>query len=655
MPLFKHVRFTLRSTLVTAVVLATSLGIALTVGVIGLPAYTKAKTAIRNLWSDVAKEVSLTASEQIVNYFQKAPISMRMIEGLVEEESLNATDMETILDICYRSLKENRPFVTVYYTKPDGSFYGVFKMGNEYVASHRTINSQGKTVIKNYTIGPDNLWKLKNEEMGDYDPRKRPFWKTATENPDGAWTDPYKFQTTQQTGYSYVLGQKIKGNVVGYWTVDFQLDTLSNYLKSLHVGKKGTIYIIADNKAVIAASAAIKDADQIINWASKSGFINIKNKIVYVNRFSKESKIPWTLITIIHEYDYLRPIRNSAFHSLLLGMIPCILFLFLAGYFFGKMSRRLIEIAKDMDHAGNLSIELKDDIPHSRIREIHMMNHSLHKMQIGLYSFSKYAPLDLIKKLIFSGHAAQLGCEKKEISVLFTDLVQFTTFAEQNNPNQITQVLGDFFQTATQEIHKEKGIIDKFMGDAVMALWGTPDPLPNHPLAACRTALALKKIAALKPNMKFKIGINTGSAMVGNFGSDARMDYTAIGDMVNTAARLEKMNKIYETQILIGPATAEAVQETFLIRPIDFVVPQGKTQSILIYELIDDKKDPIALQAIAAYKAGLDFYRNRQFAQAIPQFEKANTLFGGRDHPCAFLIERCNAYQKNPPPPSWMV
>lgn len=654
MGFFRQITFTLRFTLVVAVVLATSLGIALTIGVMGLPAYGKAKLAVRNLWKDLAKQAATAATEQIINYFQKAPISLRMIQGLVEEGNLDATDLETILDICYRSIKENSSFINVYYAQLDGTFYGVFKIGDDFLGSHRKIGPDGKTVVRNYHIGPKTDWVLTNEEISDYDPRKRPFWQTASAHPDGGWTEPYKFLLIAKTGYSYTLSQKVKGQLNGYWIADFYIDNLSTYLQSLNVGKEGIVYIVGNDGTVIAESipeikGSQRQADEQRAWANfirsneQNGFLTVRHRIMYANRFPQKSQIPWNLITSIHEDDFLLPVREGALRSFVYGLIPCLFFLCLAGLLFGRMSRRLIEIAQEMNRAGNLTIMLKKEIPYSRIREIRMMNHSLHKMQVGLHSFAKYAPVDLIKKVIFSGQSPQLGGTKKEISVIFADLANFTEFTEKSAPDEIAKVLGDFFGIATQEIHKEKGIIDKFMGDAVMALWGAPDPMTHHQMAACRTALALKKLAVSKTNMRFKVGINSGFAMVGNFGSDERMDYTAIGDMVNIAARLEKLNKSYETQILMGPDTAACVKETFAIRPIDFVIPHGRTQVVLIYELIDykDHVDAKTQQAIEVYTSGLELYSKKQFAQAKEQFEKANSLFGGKDRPSILFIERC--------------
>lgn len=657
---FNRLTFPLRATLVTAVTISAALAIALTIAFMGLPLYLKAKNSIRGLWEDLAKQVSLTATEEILDYFQNAPVALSVIEGFVGLGQLNSK--ETVLNICYQTLVKTPQFVSIYYAQNDGSFTGVFKIGNDFLGSYRAIQANGKTLVENYHLGPDRRWVLSNEEIGDYDPRKRPFWQTGTAHPNGAWTEPYTFATTKAKGYSYVLGQKVNQAITGYWTIDFQIDNLDQYLQSLAVGKEGSVFIVSNDGTKIAESGAqitLNNQDNLsnlINANKASGFLKLNHLIVYTNRFPKESMIPWSVITVIREGDFLHPIRDSSLRALGYGLLPCLLFLLITAVLFGNMSSRLREIAFEMSEAGDLTFHsAKQKAAFSRIREINMMNNSLQKMTIGLHSFSKYVPFDLIKKLIHSGLSPMLGGEKKEISILFADLAQFTTLSEKLNPTEVVKILEAFLEIVTTEVHKEKGIIDKFMGDAAMALFGAPDPIVNHPLAACRTALAMKEISALDPLMKYRIGINSGFAMVGNFGSQERMDYTAIGDTVNIAARLEKLNKLYNTQILIGPTTAKTVKEVLLVRPIDWVVLQGKTQSILIYELINFKENiqESLKQAISIYHHGLESYRKRQFAEARGIFERANFQLGGDDTPCKLLIERCKFFEKNPPPSEW--
>ncbi len=663
----KHLTFPLRTALVTAVVTSATLVIVLAIGSIGVPAYWQAKKAVQGLWEDLAKEASESATSQVLRYFQSAPVTLRFISDLADTGHLQITNLETQLDVCYRALKENPDFMSLYYSTIEGTFYGVFRIADGFQGAYRTIEADGKTRMRNYKIGPDNVWVSTDEQMGDYDPRKRPFWKTGKEHPEGGWSKPYQFATIKARGYTYVLSQKGKEGISGYWAIDFEIDQLGDYLQSLKIGKEGIVYIIADDGTQIAQSTPqiikaegnqqIQEAwNEYIDKKEARGFLNVAHRITYAQRFPIASEIPWNLITMIHEDDFLTPIRQSAYHSLAIGLIPCVLFLALSAVFFGRISNRLKEFASEMDEVGNLSIQFREkEIVPSRIREINTMNHSLHKMKIGLKSFSKYVPIDLIKKLLQSGHSAKLGGVKQDVTVLFADMVQFTTLAEQIGPDEIAHIIEKFLTAASREVHREKGIVDKFMGDAVMALWGVPDPIPDPALAACRAALAMQKIASSSVLMNHRIGINSGNALVGNLGSHERMDFTAMGDAVNIAARLEKLNKRYGTKILIGPDTAKAVEDVLLVRPLDYVMLQGRTHVLVVYELLMTKQEAPEelLQAVFTYTSALEAYRKQEFSKAAPLFDESRRLFKGTDIPSYMLAERCRFFEKKPPPDDW--
>lgn len=642
-----HRTFSLRTTLVVAVIASSLVLMGMMIGWVGIPGYNKVKLEVRELWKHIAEEVAINATETTLNYFQTAPITLKILTGLVEEGQIKTNQKEEIFDLCYWILKENSEFMLLYYALPDGSCYTVLKYPDRYEANYTSIQPDGKTLLEVYKIGLNHTW-VKTEEMpDDYDPRTRPFWKVGVIHPEGGWTDPYLFATTKDLGYTYVLAQTVEGEVQGYWGVDFKIDRLADFLHTLKVGQEGGIYLLTDKGAVIAESVdtgetlkQIKDRHRASGY--KTGYFRIGSQIFYANKFPSTSPIPWTLITSIHENDFLQPIRHDAIHALAYGLIPCLLFLVLIALLFGKISRRLKEIAWEMDGVGNLNFNIPSpEYPHSRIREINAMNHALLKMKVGLQSFARYLSIDLIKKLLFSGKAAESGAEKKETTVLFADLEHFTSTAENIEPSEAVKVIEEFLTTASQEIHKEKGIIDKFMGDSVMALWGVPDPIPDPALAACRTALTLKKRFEMDPKMKHKIGINTGPAMVGNFGSNERLDYTAIGDTVNVAARLEKLNKHYGTQILVGPQTAAAVEATLLLRPLQWVMLEGRSTPLLAYELLGEKKGApeSLLQAIKIYTLAIEAHRHKRYSEAVQLFDQANALFGGNDTPSKLLKE----------------
>jgi len=654
MSYLKNVTFPLRATLVTSVVLSALLMVVLIFGLVGFPVYLDVKNRVRDLWKDLARQDANIAAEQVINYFSSAPITLKTIEGLVEEKALNLSATEQILDICYRSLKENSNFTSVYYAKENGDFYAVYREGDAVIGTRRTLEVDGKTKVQDYSIGKNHLWVPLRSGVTSYDPRKRPFWDVGLKHPQGAWTDPYRFALQDATGFTFVLAQKSGNEISGYWAVDFQIDDLSNYLESLKLSNQGSIYILSDDGKYIAQSGGAtfkREIDQLLKnylqTESKSDFLEIKKHILYVDQFPLKTGIPWNIVTLIQEETFLKPVRDKIIHLSLIGLLPCSFFLVASAIFFGKISRRLKELAAEMDAVGRLEIlYFPDDLRRSRIREINMMNISANKMKIGLGSFSKYVPVELVQTLLQSKKIPKLGGERKEITILFVDLANFTALSETLSPNELSEILKEFLSAVSDEVHREKGIIDKFMGDAAMALWGAPGSREDHAEAACRAALAFHKLSKNHPHMNHRIGINTGNVTVGNFGSEDRMDFTAIGDGVNIAARLEKVNKVYGTQILIGEQTAKAVEKTMLVRPIDSMILRGRKETSLIFELCGLKSEASneMVEAIKIYSSAIALYKEGQFAKALNLFEEADTAFGGSDTPSKILIERCRKF-----------
>jgi hypothetical protein len=285
---FKNLTFPLRATLVTAVIVSAALAIALSIGFMGVPMYLKAKKSVLGLWEDLAKQVALTATGQILDYFQDAPIALATIQGFIEGGELKSQELNVNFNICHRAILQNPQFVTVSYSQTNGTFTGVFKMGNDFLGSHRIIQPDGTTLIESYRIGSDGSWTLFHQEIGAYDPRTRPFWQVGIAHPEGAWTEPYQFITTKAKGYSYVLGQKINREIAGFWSVDFQIDNLSQYLQSLSVGKEGTVFIVSDD--------GLKIAETKPNTASK--------KMMSGSDFNKDA-----LRTLIHSNAESRLIK----------------------------------------------------------------------------------------------------------------------------------------------------------------------------------------------------------------------------------------------------------------------------------------------------------------------------------------------------------
>jgi class 3 adenylate cyclase/CHASE2 domain-containing sensor protein len=215
--------------------------------------------------------------------------------------------------------------------------------------------------------------------------------------------------------------------------------------------------------------------------------------------------------------------------------------------------------------------------------------------------FGKYVSPVVIDNLIKNPDKLNLGGEKRNITIFFSDIRGFTPISERLEPEELVHLLNEYLTEMTSIIRKNQGLVDKFMGDAIMAFWGAPLDQPDHAERACSSSLEMiDKLKELQkkwkkegiPSFDIGIGLNSGEAIVGNMGSSNRFDYTAMGDNVNIASRLEGLNKNYGTNIIISENTYKMVKDKFKTRKLDVVQVKGKKKSIIIYELLSKKNKP---------------------------------------------------------------
>jgi adenylate cyclase len=285
-------------------------------------------------------------------------------------------------------------------------------------------------------------------------------------------------------------------------------------------------------------------------------------------------------------------------------------------------------------------------------------------MQKGLNAFRRYVPAELVRQLISTGEGAHLGGQRRELTVLFSDITGFTSIAELMTPEELMLHLSEYFDELTKIVSRYNGTVDKYIGDAVMAFWGAPVHDGEHAVHACEAALAAQeKIGELnrkwimegKSAFVTRIGISTGETVVGNVGSAERMNYTVIGDNVNTASRLESANKLYGTQTIVSEETYEAASKKFWFRPLGIVAVQGKIEEKLVYELvgrrIEGENDPAA-ELCKEFHCGFEAYIGRNWNEAAAIFKNLSVKFP-LDTPTNFYLSRCAHFQANPPGLGW--
>jgi len=277
-------------------------------------------------------------------------------------------------------------------------------------------------------------------------------------------------------------------------------------------------------------------------------------------------------------------------------------------------------------------------------------------------AFTYYVSSSVVNEMLKHPEKLKLGGDRKELSVLFSDIRGFTTIAEGLTPEDLVHLLNEYLTVMTDVIFKYDGTLDKYMGDAIMAIYGAPLDLPDHSSKACHSALEMIKelknlnqkwIGEGKHPMDIGIGINTGPMMVGNMGSDQRFDFTAMGDSVNLGSRLEGANKSYKTNIIISEFTFEKVKNEFICMELDSVRVKGKKRPVKIYNLAGYKDLPgIQEEIINQFNQGLTFYKNRKWDKAIHIFENI-TAMDPNLYAAQVYIDRCFDLKKNPPPANW--
>jgi adenylate cyclase len=277
-------------------------------------------------------------------------------------------------------------------------------------------------------------------------------------------------------------------------------------------------------------------------------------------------------------------------------------------------------------------------------------------------AFQYYLTASVINEMLKDPTKLKLGGDKKALTVLFSDIRGFTSVSEKLTPEELVHLLNEYLTAMTDIVFKYDGLLDKYMGDAIMAVYGAPLDQPDHAVRACRTALdMLKELKKLqkkwgdegRPVLHIGIGINSGDMVVGNMGSQMRFDYTVMGDSVNLGSRLEGINKEYGTNIVISEYTYAAVRDVLTCRELDSVRVKGKKLPVKIYELLCGKQDAATHEAfLGLFEAGLEKYKQAQWDEAIAVFRQVLELKPG-DPPSELYIRRCEDLKENPPPAPW--
>ncbi len=584
----------------------------------------------------------------------------------------------------------------------DGDFYGIYSLNENYIGSMRENTHAPEdaafAIVRQYTPATQNapvrLWRYLNdkeqtigsykERNVSYDPRNRGWYQSANENGGIRKSAPYLFDNSKQFGVT--VSTCIDGATPGVYGVDILLSEIAEFLNKVKDSENETIIIFNQDLQITAApDSGDPVSDSPLPFLRSSGnelLLTISEKLeelglsenmtlnLKIQRkeyLIKIMEIPdlfenkeYILIGIPQD-DILGPIAQNSILNLVYSFILFLLAIPLIILISAKISGPITKLAAEANTIHQYDFT-RDIQIQSNIKEIHELTTEMANMKRGLRYFNKYVPSRLVRHLLESNIDFVIGGRKRNIAIMFTDIENFTSIAEAMEPEDLMQHLSGYFEKTTKIIRSYNGLVDKYIGDAVMAFWNAPSDDPHYIKHACRAAMDInREINGNDKNeegqagvvFKTRIGIDTGEAVVGNVGSSDRMNYTVIGDTVNNASRLEGVNKIYNTQILISQRVADQIEDEFLVCPVAKVLVKGKSIVQDIYELVDYRQeaDPSEINYTFHFINGFRLFYGRQWIEAEKAFKKANTY--GQSLLASQFIKSCQEFVNVPPPPEW--
>lgn len=632
------------------------------------------------------EQTSELIKNRISNYLLPLNNELIQIQYMLTHSIID--DREEFESYIFNTVRKNPGISAAYYATFKGDVYGVDRQVKGIIAIDIITNSVKPPRRIRYEYNDQGRFLKKTILSINYDPRTRPWYQEAVNAKKLVWTNIYKFHSfIKNTSYTYGITATIPiynqdNKLQGVLGMDIAVNSMQQFINKLQVTPNSIIYITNEKNQVIAyrnpkqlldirgEKLTPKDLGfkvQIpiskLDWSNQKtpiSFYEYNNQQFFlVNQpiFNANSEKIWHITIIVPASDVLAPLRSLSIKILFLTVFILILGVLIARFVSQKISRPIIKLSKDAQEITRLELTPKPLLK-TMIKEISYMDKSLSNMRSSLASFQRYVPSSLVKKLVRSGKIAKVGGEHQNITILFSDIKDFTKLTEATLPKHLMNYLSEYFQLMTDAVLIHQGILDKYIGDAIMALWNTPLPDKDHILHACQTAVSMiEKVTQFNvrnqsvefPELIVRIGIHSGEAIVGNVGSEERLNFTALGDSVNLTSRLEATNKTYNTQIIVSQTIFEEAQSHFPFRLLDEVAVRGKRESTTIYELITARDLQNLKQHVQEFKHAFGNYQKGNWNESIKLFTTLTPAYPG-DQLAALYIKRCLLLIKKPPP-----
>jgi adenylate cyclase len=569
----------------------------------------------RNLAATINQQIVLSVTQQLSAITTEARAAYTTVRTLFLQNVLETTEADK-REFVFLSQMQAQPTVSwVAFGWPNGTFFGAHKLGNSHLEMIEIaeVNEKIQRRTDRYAVVTGDIeFEARSFEDTRFSVLDQPWYRSGIAADEPRWYDVGEHPTGASPSIAFAGPIDVYQKRQGTLAVIIENTRLSRLLARLTVGTSGAAFLFGRDGTLVAAPDGNADevrpqsADQpLLGVAAmavrQAGNASTEAQSIHLSRdgaaydvaLTPLSFLGWRLAVVIPEDEILGPV-HATIAQIAVGIVGAITIAALLSAWLAQriIAAPLIKVGRELANVQRFELERVAYHPSSLV-EMDNLSRAIADMAGGLSAFKKYIPSDLVRTLITEGVEAKPGVSLRPMTVMFVDLAGFTAMSERMG-DRVLPILSEYLNCVSTEVAAHHGTIDKFIGDAVMAFWGAPASSPTPAADACRAALACQRVMAEvglvddhgQP-VKIRIGINSGDMLVGNIGSEVRLNYTVIGDAVNVASRLEAQNKSFGTSILIGEATRELLSDDFDLALVDSITVRGRARSLRVFQLID--------------------------------------------------------------------
>ena len=569
---------------------------------------------IRGLSATLLEETSAAAERELASFFSPIARAIEILRGQAILGIFSPGNPATANAVAMPVLSTITQMSSINTGDAEGNSYILLKRKDEWL-NVQVRNSVGEWRRFDTSGNLLQTW----QRPFDFDPRTRPWYQLVRENGDDAihWTAPYAFVPTGDPGITAAVSVRSRrGSYV--LAFDVLLEDLASFGRRIVLPEKGVAFVLTDDARFLIPPAGTDEELKrlLLQRPEDLGLALVKESILLWRerqavepfRFSYDGEAWWGrfkkydlsperrfwIAVLVPERELLGETRREFLPLLSATALALGVATLMALYLSRSYSAPLRELIAHSARLQSLDTEVPVHVE-SRLAEVRMLAEAHEKMRRALDSFARYVPVGVVRELLARGEAATIGGRETQVTVLFTDIEGFTSIAESTTPAELTRSMSSYFDGLVEILTRRGATVDKFIGDAIMAFWGAPKIVENPSRQAVEAVLEIREWleaanrewrAEGRPELPTRFGLASGKATVGNVGATRRISYTALGDPVNLAHRLEALNAEFSTSVLADENVRHAAGNDFAWRHVGEIPVRGKAAPVHVFELL---------------------------------------------------------------------